>query len=103
MIAVHSSAVQKAPGLGPRSHAHKILTRHPFDDRSGPLCIRARIRIRCRQNKDGVDLISDVVLFDPLWYAERNAITRSFSVIRVYDETGNVIETHEHAGEFKEP
>jgi hypothetical protein len=22
-------------------------------------------------------------------------------VIRVYDETGNVIETHEHAGEFK--
>jgi hypothetical protein len=24
------------------------------------------------------------------------------SVIRVYDETGNVIETHEHAGEFKE-
>jgi len=25
------------------------------------------------------------------------------AVIRVYDETGNVIETHEHAGEFKEP
>jgi hypothetical protein len=24
------------------------------------------------------------------------------AVIRVYDETGNVIETHEHAGEFKE-
>jgi hypothetical protein len=23
-------------------------------------------------------------------------------VIRVYDEVGNVIETHEHAGEFKE-
>jgi hypothetical protein len=23
-------------------------------------------------------------------------------VIRVYDETGNVIETHEHAGDFKE-
>jgi hypothetical protein len=23
-------------------------------------------------------------------------------VIRVYDEAGNVIETHEHAGEFKE-
>jgi hypothetical protein len=35
--------------------------------------------------------------------------TRSFSadhmiaVIRVYDAAGNVIETHEHAGEFKEP
>jgi hypothetical protein len=24
-------------------------------------------------------------------------------VIWVYDEAGNVIETHEHAGEFKEP
>jgi hypothetical protein len=24
-------------------------------------------------------------------------------VIRVYDAAGNVIETHEHAGEFKEP
>jgi hypothetical protein len=25
------------------------------------------------------------------------------AVIRVCDEAGNVIETHEHAGEFKEP
>jgi hypothetical protein len=24
------------------------------------------------------------------------------AVIRVYDEAGNVIETHKHAGEFKE-
>ena len=24
------------------------------------------------------------------------------AVIRVYDDAGNVIETHEHAGEFKE-
>jgi len=24
-------------------------------------------------------------------------------VIRVYDETGNVIEAHEHKGDFKEP
>jgi hypothetical protein len=24
------------------------------------------------------------------------------SVIRVYDEAGNVIETHEHKGDFKE-
>jgi hypothetical protein len=27
---------------------------------------------------------------------------RHDAVIRVYDEAGNVIETHEHAGEFKE-
>jgi hypothetical protein len=25
------------------------------------------------------------------------------AVIRVYDESGNVLETHEHNGEFKEP
>ena len=25
------------------------------------------------------------------------------AVIRVYDDAGNVIETHEHKGEFKEP
>jgi hypothetical protein len=25
------------------------------------------------------------------------------AVIRVYDEAGNVIETHEHADDFKEP
>jgi hypothetical protein len=25
------------------------------------------------------------------------------AVIHVYDEAGNVIETHEHAGDFKEP
>jgi hypothetical protein len=25
------------------------------------------------------------------------------AVIRVYDEAGNVIETHEQSGEFKEP
>ncbi len=25
------------------------------------------------------------------------------AVIRIYDEAGNVIETHEHKGDFKEP
>ncbi len=25
------------------------------------------------------------------------------AVIRLYDAAGNVIETHEHAGDFKEP
>jgi hypothetical protein len=27
----------------------------------------------------------------------------SKSVIRVYDDAGKVMETHEHAGDFKEP
>jgi hypothetical protein len=47
--------------------------------------------------------------FGRLWYGEPNAIgyaqhySRSHdAVIRVYDDTDNVIETHEHAGDFKE-
>ena len=32
-----------------------------------------------------------------------NRLRSHDAVIRVYDETGNVVETHEHAGEFKEP
>jgi hypothetical protein len=31
-----------------------------------------------------------------------SGILAYFSVIRVYDEAGNVIEAHEHAGDFKE-
>jgi hypothetical protein len=30
------------------------------------------------------------------------AAAHSDALIRVYDEAGNVIETHEHVGEFKE-
>jgi hypothetical protein len=48
-----------------------------------------------------------------LWYGEPDAISnaigyakffsRSYdAVIRVYDSAGNVIETHEHVGDFKE-
>jgi hypothetical protein len=66
--------------------------------------------IRPRKDRRGVNLISAVLPFGRLWYIEPNAIgyAKFFSrshdaVIRVYDEAGNVIETHEHAGEFKEP
>jgi len=70
--------------------------------------------VRPRTDKRGVDLISEALPFGRLWYAEPDAISnaigyaRFFSrshdaVIRVYDEAGNVIETHQHAGEFKEP
>jgi hypothetical protein len=69
--------------------------------------------IRPRADKRGVDLISDAVPYSPLWYRGPNAIrdaidhakfrSRSHdAVIRVYDEAGNVIETHEHKGDFKE-
>ena len=57
--------------------------------------------------------ISDVLPYSRLWYAEPNAIRSAIgfakffsrshdAVIRVYDEAGNVIETHEHIGHFKE-
>jgi hypothetical protein len=60
----------------------------------------------------GVDLISDALPFGRLWYGEPNAIANAIgyaqhrsrshdAVIRVYDETGNVIETQEHKGDFK--
>jgi hypothetical protein len=64
--------------------------------------------VRPRSNKRSVDLISDVLPFGRLWYGEPDhAIgyamhcSRSHdAVIRVYDAAGNVIETHEHAGDF---
>jgi hypothetical protein len=66
--------------------------------------------VRPRNDKRGVDLISDLLPFGRLLYGEPNAIgyaqfySRAQSaVIRVYDSTGNLIETHEHKGDFKEP
>jgi hypothetical protein len=65
-----------------------------------------------RSDKRGFDLISDALPYSPLWYrgpeAIRDAIdyakffNRSHdAVIRVYDNAGNVIQTHYHEGEFK--
>jgi hypothetical protein len=70
-------------------------------------------KIRPRKDHRGFDLISDVLPFGRLWYGEPNAVSSAIdyakfysrshdAVIRVYDEAGNVIETHEHAGEFRE-
>ena len=66
--------------------------------------------VRPRKHQRGVDLISDVLPFGRLGYdtpdhAIDYAKHRSRSddaVIRVYDAAGNVIETHEHKGDFKE-
>src|ERR1700757_217734 len=68
-------------------------------------------KVHPRKDHRGVDLISDVLAFGRLWYAGPNAIgnavgyaehrSRSHdAVILVYDEAGNVIETHEHTGDF---
>ena len=70
--------------------------------------------VRPRSDKRGVDPISDALPFGRLWYGEPNAVSNAIdyakfrsrshdAVIRVCDERGNVIETQEHAGDFKEP
>src|SRR5437667_1259034 len=67
--------------------------------------------VRPRKDHRGVDLISDALPFGGLWYGEPDAISNAIgyakfrspshdAVIRVFDEAGNVIETHEHAGRF---
>ena len=69
--------------------------------------------VRPRKDHRGVDLISDVLPFGRLWYGEPNAVSNAINyakffsrshhaVVRVYNEAGNVIETHEHTGDFKE-
>jgi hypothetical protein len=69
--------------------------------------------IRPRADKQGLDVISDALRYSPLWYRGPNAIRDAIScakrrsrshdcVIRVYDAAGNLIETHEQKGEFKE-
>ena len=68
--------------------------------------------VRPRNDKRGVDLVSDVLPFGRLWYGDANAVgnavgyaehfSRSHhAVIRVYDEAGNVIETHGARGRFQ--
>jgi hypothetical protein len=68
--------------------------------------------IRPRRDHRGVDLISDALPFGRLWYGEPNAVTNAVgfakfysrsndAVIRVYDETRNVIATARAQGRFQ--
>jgi hypothetical protein len=60
--------------------------------------------VRPRKDHRGIDLISDAQPFGRLWYTKPDdaigyAKYRSRShdaVTRVYDDAGNVIETHDH-------
>jgi hypothetical protein len=71
--------------------------------------------IRPREERDGFDLIGDWLQDGPIWYAGPDAVRRAVAyakyrsrsrshraIIRVFYEAGNVLETHEHAGDFKE-
>jgi hypothetical protein len=66
--------------------------------------------VRPREDKRGVDLISDVLPFGRLWYGEPCAIgyakfrSRAHdAVIRVYDEAGNVIVFQRPVGTMMRP
>jgi hypothetical protein len=65
--------------------------------------------VRPRKDKRGVDLISDALPFGRLWYDGPNAVSNAIgyakfysrshdAVIRVRDDAGNVIETHQITG-----
>jgi hypothetical protein len=69
-------------------------------------------KFRPRKDLRGVDLISDALPFGRLWYDGPNSAANAIgyamhssrshdAVIRVYDAASNVIETHEHKGDFK--
>jgi hypothetical protein len=60
--------------------------------------------VRPRRDKRGFDIISDALPFGGLWYTKPDdavSYAKFYSrshdaVIRIYDESDNVIRTHEH-------
>jgi hypothetical protein len=57
-----------------------------------------------------IDLLADKIFFSPIerflhrrWGRTKKVSLSRDTVIRVYDDAGNVIETQEQGGEFKEP
>ena len=69
--------------------------------------------MRWRMGPPNQPLHPDALPFGRLRYGEPNAVSNAIgyakfysrshdAVIRVYDAAGNVIETHEHAGDFKQ-
>jgi len=71
----------------------------------------ARLRSQTAQGSSRRRSDFDVLPFGRLWYdTSDNAVGHAMhnsrshgAVIRVYDAAGNVIATHEHAGDFVEP
>jgi hypothetical protein len=66
--------------------------------------------VRPRRGRRGFDLISDSLPFGRLWYADADAAvgyaqfySRSHAVIvRVFDQTGELVKTHESENAFRE-
>ena len=70
--------------------------------------------IGARKDKRGVDLISDALPFGKLWYGGANAASNAVgyakfysrshdAVISLFDENGDLVETRQQTGDFKEP
>ena len=70
--------------------------------------------IRPRKDERGIDLISNALPFGRLWYSEPNAISNAIgyakfysrlhdAVIRVFDDSGELLGTHTGQGDFREP
>jgi hypothetical protein len=67
--------------------------------------------VRPRADKRGFDLISEALPFGRLWYCKPDDAvgyakfySRSHNmIVRVFDESGALIETHESEGGFREP
>ena len=84
----------------PRRLKHSTTSGHSYE-------------IRPRADKRGVDLISDALPLGPLWYPGPNAVRNAIGyakfhigsrkvVIRIYDEAGKVIQTHEQSDDSQE-
>jgi hypothetical protein len=71
--------------------------------------------VRPRKSGDGVDLISDRFRYGPIWYAGPDAVRNAVAYakyqsllrshpakIRVLDDFGAVIQTHESKGDFRQ-
>ena len=79
---------------------------------SQPLARRRDSRLRCKTNAVWIRFLMRRQV-GRLWYGEPNAVRNAIgyaqfysrshdAVIRVYDQAHNLIETHEHKGDFKE-
>ncbi len=120
-IAPHQFLTGRELPPGGDATKRRAVLEHPASADSGDcangrsettLVIRADSGSRCAVKPAQVNLISDALPFGRLWYGEAGAVSNAIgyakfysrshpAVIRVFDVAGNVVETHEHAGEFK--
>jgi hypothetical protein len=76
------------------AHVYEV---HPRKDDCGVDLVSDVLPLRCAVLSGEPDEINNAIDYAKLYSRSHDA------VIRVYDEAGNVIETHEQKGDFKEP